>query len=195
MAEEIAGLKRQSGGDISISGSGILVRSLLGDDLLDELRLMVHPVVVASGKRLFEEGGDRKELELVDSKAFSTGVVLPHLPADGESKLKPLKAGAETLALRPARSVRRALAVGVRGCAPWYGAAWLALCASMALRASFLFSAPVISLIDAFAHGWTLLPIDSRTLVILCTQADQRGALIEVSMIRLLLRRLASVAG
>ena len=75
VAEEIAGLKRQSGGDISISGSGILVRSLLGDDLLDELRLMVHPVVVGSGKRLFEEGGDRKELELVDSKAFSTGVV------------------------------------------------------------------------------------------------------------------------
>ena len=75
VVEEIAGLKRQSGGDISISGSGILVRSLLGDDLLDELRLMVHPVVVGSGKRLFEEGGDRKELELVDSKAFSTGVV------------------------------------------------------------------------------------------------------------------------
>jgi dihydrofolate reductase len=75
VAEEIAELKRQSGGDVAISGSGILVRSLLGDDLLDELRLMVHPVVVGSGKRLFEEGGDRKELELVDSKAFSTGVV------------------------------------------------------------------------------------------------------------------------
>ena len=75
VVEEIAGLKRQSGGEISISGSAILVRSLLGDDLLDELRLMVHPVVVGSGKRLFEEGGDRKELELVDSKAFSTGVV------------------------------------------------------------------------------------------------------------------------
>jgi dihydrofolate reductase len=74
VVEEIAGLKRQSGGDISISGSGILVRSLLRDDLLDELRLMVHPVVVGSGKRLFEEG-DRIALELVDSKAFSTGVV------------------------------------------------------------------------------------------------------------------------
>jgi dihydrofolate reductase len=75
VAEEIDKLKRQAGGDIAVSGSGILVQSLLRDDLLDELRLMVHPVVVGSGRRLFEEGGDRKELELVDSKAFSTGVV------------------------------------------------------------------------------------------------------------------------
>jgi dihydrofolate reductase len=68
-------LKRQTGGDISISGSGSLVRSLLRDGLIDELRLMVHPVVVRSGKRLFEEGGDQIALELVDSKTFSTGVV------------------------------------------------------------------------------------------------------------------------
>jgi dihydrofolate reductase len=75
VAEEIAELKRQTGGDISISGSGSLVRSLLKDGLIDELRLMVHPVVVGSGKRLFEEGGDRVALELVDSKIFSMGVV------------------------------------------------------------------------------------------------------------------------
>jgi dihydrofolate reductase len=68
-------LKRQTGGDISISGSGSLVRSLLRDGLIDELRLMVHPVVVGSGKRLLEEGGDQIALELVDSKTFSTGVV------------------------------------------------------------------------------------------------------------------------
>ena len=68
-------LKRQTGGDISISGSGSLVRSLLRDGLIDELRLMVHPVVVGSGKRLFEEGGDQIALELVDSKTFSTGVI------------------------------------------------------------------------------------------------------------------------
>jgi len=74
-------LKRQTGGDISISGSGSLIRSLLRDGLIDELRLMVHPVVVGSGKRLFEEGGDQIALELVDSKTFSTGVCLPHLPA------------------------------------------------------------------------------------------------------------------
>jgi dihydrofolate reductase len=59
VAEEIAGLKRQTGGDISISGSGTLVQSLLKDGLIDELRLMVHPVVVGNGKRLFEKGGDQ----------------------------------------------------------------------------------------------------------------------------------------
>ena len=75
VAEEITRLKRQPGKDISVSGSGILVRSLLEGGLLDELRLMVHPIVVGSGKRLFEEGSDSKALELVDSKTFGTGVV------------------------------------------------------------------------------------------------------------------------
>src|ERR671910_1772057 len=75
IAEEIAKLKRQPGKDIGIVGSGTLVRSLLRDGLLDELSLMVHPIVVGNGKRLFEEGGDQKALELVDSKTFSTGVL------------------------------------------------------------------------------------------------------------------------
>jgi dihydrofolate reductase len=83
VAEEIAGLKRQPGKDITILGSAALVRSLLRDSLLDELRLMVHPVILGSGKRLFEGGGDQKPLELVDSKAFSTGVLyLTYRPAD-----------------------------------------------------------------------------------------------------------------
>lgn len=82
VAEEIAGLKRQPGKDITITGSGTLVNSLLQDGLLDELQLMVHPVVVGSGKRLFEEGGDAKGLKLVGSKTFSTGVVsLTYQPA------------------------------------------------------------------------------------------------------------------
>jgi dihydrofolate reductase len=75
VAEEVLELKRQTGGDISISGSGSLVRSLLSEGLIDELRLMVHPIVVGSGKRLFEDGSDQKALELVDSKTFSTGVL------------------------------------------------------------------------------------------------------------------------
>jgi dihydrofolate reductase len=75
VAEEIIKLKQQPGKDISITGSPTLVRSLLADDLLDELRLMVHPIVVGDGKRLFEEGGDQKALELVDSKTFGTGVL------------------------------------------------------------------------------------------------------------------------
>jgi len=87
VAQEIAELKRQDGGDIVISGSPTLVRSLLEEGLIDELRLMVHPVVVGRGKRLFEEGGDRIALELVDSKTFSTGVVyLTYGPAGKEAE-------------------------------------------------------------------------------------------------------------
>jgi dihydrofolate reductase len=82
VAEEITKLKQQPGKDISITGSPTLVRSLLRDDLLDELRLMVHPVIVGSGKRLFEDGSDQKALELVDSKTLSTGVLyLTYQPA------------------------------------------------------------------------------------------------------------------
>jgi dihydrofolate reductase len=82
VAAEIARLKEQPGKDISISGSATLVRSLLRDNLLDELHLMVHPIVVGSGRRLFEEGSDQMALKLVDSKTFTTGVVsLAYLPA------------------------------------------------------------------------------------------------------------------
>jgi dihydrofolate reductase len=75
IAEEIAKLKRQPGKDIGIVGSGTLVRSLLRDGLLDELRLMIHPVILGDGKRLFEDGLDREALELVDSKTFGSGVI------------------------------------------------------------------------------------------------------------------------
>jgi dihydrofolate reductase len=82
VAEMISRLKEQPGKDISISGSPTLVRSLLEDGLLDELRLMLHPIIVGSGKRLFEDGRDQKALQLVDSKTFSTGVLyLTYQPA------------------------------------------------------------------------------------------------------------------
>jgi dihydrofolate reductase len=84
VAERIVELKQQPGKDITILGSGALVGMLLQKDLLDELRLMVHPVVMGSGERLFEEGGDSKTLELVDSKTFKTGVVyLTYRPRHG----------------------------------------------------------------------------------------------------------------
>ena len=86
VAEEIAKLKQHQGKDIVILGSSTLVRSLLADDLLDELQLMVHPLVMGSGKRLFGDGGDRKALELVDSKTFGTGVLyLTYRPAQSQS--------------------------------------------------------------------------------------------------------------
>ncbi len=82
VAGEISRLKRQPGKDITTIGSGTLVHSLLQDGLLDELRLMVHPVILGSGRRLFKEGREPKSLELVDSRTFSTGVVsLTYRPA------------------------------------------------------------------------------------------------------------------
>ncbi|MCA1731042.1 MAG: dihydrofolate reductase family protein [Actinobacteria bacterium] len=87
VAEEISRLKRQPGKDIGITGSVTLVQTLLQEDLLDELGLIIHPVVVGSGKRLFEDGGVPKELKLVDSKTFSTGVVyLTYRPAGKEEE-------------------------------------------------------------------------------------------------------------
>ncbi len=86
VAEVVAELKRQHGKDITIIGSGALVRSLLRDDLLDELRLLVHPIAVGRGKRLFEGGSDQKALKLVESTTFSTGVVyLTYQPAGAQS--------------------------------------------------------------------------------------------------------------
>jgi dihydrofolate reductase len=75
VVEELTGLKQQPGKDISITGSATLVRSLLREGVLDELRLLLHPIVVGHGGRLFPEGEPKTPLELVDSKTFSTGVV------------------------------------------------------------------------------------------------------------------------
>jgi dihydrofolate reductase len=85
VADGVAGLKEEPGKDITVIGSADLVRSLLREGLLDELRLMVHPIVLGDGKRLFEEAGDRRALELVDSRAFATGVLyLTYRPADAQ---------------------------------------------------------------------------------------------------------------
>ena len=85
VAEEIARLKQQTGKNIGITGSATLVQSLLQDDLLDELGLMIHPVVVGTGKRVFGEGGGLKALKLVGSKTFSTGVVALTYQPDREA--------------------------------------------------------------------------------------------------------------
>jgi dihydrofolate reductase len=75
LAEAVTELKANPGKNIGMSGSATLVRSLLGHGLVDELRLLVHPLVVGSGGRLFENGTMPVSLELVDSRTFSTGVV------------------------------------------------------------------------------------------------------------------------
>lgn len=65
---EIAELKAQSAGDILVAGSGTLVGTLLGADLVDELRLMVFPTVLGRGKRLYPDGIDRLKLKLTESR-------------------------------------------------------------------------------------------------------------------------------
>ncbi len=87
IAEEVSKLKQQPGQDILIAGSGELVHMLMQHDLIDEYRLMVHPVVLGSGKRLFRDGTDTTVLRLVDTKTFSSGVVvLSYQPAGKEMK-------------------------------------------------------------------------------------------------------------
>jgi dihydrofolate reductase len=76
LAQSVNALKNQEGKVIGTAGSPTLVRALLNHDLLDELLLMVHPVVVNSGKRLFQEGDALKRLKLTDSKITPSGVAL-----------------------------------------------------------------------------------------------------------------------
>lgn len=82
---KIAELKQQPGKNISISGSGTLVQSLLHHDLIDELRLLVHPIVVGSGKRLFTDSYPQKALKLIRSQTYSTGVMYLTYQADQQA--------------------------------------------------------------------------------------------------------------
>jgi dihydrofolate reductase len=76
IAEEVSKLKHEVGQDILIAGSGELVYLLQQHDLIDEYRIMVHPVVLGSGKRLFRDGSDTTVLRLVETRTFSSGVVV-----------------------------------------------------------------------------------------------------------------------
>lgn len=76
VAEEVTKLKAQPGGEIHVSGSGNLVQTLLRHDLVDEFVLLVFPVVIGSGKRLFGEGALPRTLELADTTTSATGVTV-----------------------------------------------------------------------------------------------------------------------
>jgi dihydrofolate reductase len=84
LAEAVTALKNQPGdGNIAMSGSISVVRQLLAAGLLDELRLLVHPIAVRKGMRLFDEGDSPIPLRLISSEAFSTGVLsLVYGPAE-----------------------------------------------------------------------------------------------------------------
>jgi len=75
-AEGVAALKQQDGPELQVHGSANLIQTLLRHDLIDLFRLWVFPVVIGSGKRLFDDGAIPSGLKLVDSKTSTTGVVM-----------------------------------------------------------------------------------------------------------------------
>jgi dihydrofolate reductase len=76
VVEEVTKLREQSGGDVVVHGSAQLVQALLEHDLVDELRLMVFPVVLGTGKRLFGATSDKKPLKLTSSRTVGDGVAI-----------------------------------------------------------------------------------------------------------------------
>jgi dihydrofolate reductase len=75
-AQAVAGLKSQPGKDLVVLGSGALLQSLMRRNLVDEYVLLIHPLVVGLGRRLFTDGGSFAALRLVDTKTTTTGVVI-----------------------------------------------------------------------------------------------------------------------
>jgi dihydrofolate reductase len=82
-AQAVAGLKEQPGKDIVVLGSGELVQSLRRRDLVDRYVLLIHPLVLGSGRRLFPDGAPAGSLRLVDAVTTTTGVVIATYDAAG----------------------------------------------------------------------------------------------------------------
>jgi len=82
LAEDVSKLRDEIDGDILVAGSAQLVQGLIDKGLVDELRLMVFPVVLGSGKRLFGETSDKQSLKLTNSQFVGDGVaILTYVPA------------------------------------------------------------------------------------------------------------------
>jgi dihydrofolate reductase len=87
-AKAVARLKEQAGKDIVVLGSGELVKSLMRSNLVDEYVLQIHPLVLGSGRRLFNDGDSLAALKLIDTKITTTGVVIAtYRPAAGSGKI------------------------------------------------------------------------------------------------------------
>jgi dihydrofolate reductase len=83
VAQAVAALKQEDGEDLHLIGSSQLVQTLVDHDLVDEFRVMIDPVVVGGGKRLFRDDGVRRPLRLVDSQVTTTGVIIAtYTPAE-----------------------------------------------------------------------------------------------------------------
>jgi dihydrofolate reductase len=76
VAAAVAALKQREGGDLHVIGSTELVRTLIEHDLVDEFRLMIDPVLLGGGKRIFRDDGSLRPLRLVDGQVTSTGAIL-----------------------------------------------------------------------------------------------------------------------
>jgi dihydrofolate reductase len=85
VAKAVAELKAEDGRDLHVIGSPGLVQSLIGHDLIDELQLMIDPLVVGGGKRLFRDDGGLRPLRLVESQVTSTGAIIATYSAGKES--------------------------------------------------------------------------------------------------------------
>jgi dihydrofolate reductase len=88
-ANAVAKLKEQKGKDLVVLGSGLLVESLMKRNLVDEFMLLIHPLVLGSGRRLFSDGGSFSALKLVDTTTTTTGVMIAtYRPAKPASKTR-----------------------------------------------------------------------------------------------------------
>jgi dihydrofolate reductase len=76
VAEEVAQLREQPGKDLNVMGSGELIQTLMRRGLIDEYLLLIHPLVLGAGRRLFADGGPPASLRLVDSTVSTTGVLI-----------------------------------------------------------------------------------------------------------------------
>jgi dihydrofolate reductase len=86
-AEAVARLRREPGSDIVVLGSGELVRTLIRHDIVDEYVLLIHPLILGSGRRLFAEGIPTTTLRLVESRPTTTGVVIAtYRPAESNQE-------------------------------------------------------------------------------------------------------------
>ena len=84
--KEIARLKAAGGADLQVHGSSNLIQTLLKHNLIDEMHLLIFPVVIGNGKRLFGEGTHPSGFKLLESKTTSTGVIIATYGQDGELK-------------------------------------------------------------------------------------------------------------
>jgi len=84
--DDIKKLKESEGGDLNVIGSGNLVQTLLKNDLVDEMRLMIFPITLGTGKRLFEEGTIPAAFAPLESLVAKNGVIFTSYKRDGDVK-------------------------------------------------------------------------------------------------------------